>query len=318
MATTATTTTRALVVGGTNGVGYGLACRIAAQSTTSSVIISGRTKPQDIPHANIEFRPLEATSMRQIKQYTDAFKASSSAQSSSAQQQQQQSEPSQKLDYLIMSQGILSMAGRTETPEGIDRKMALHYYGKQLLLRELLPTLKEDAKVIIVYDGKLGSPDKLVWDDLDLKTNFSLGKAADHCISMNDAMIQHFAAEQKKKEGKGEAGNDTPARRHFVHAFPGVVNTGIWREMPWYLRPALRVLTPLFATSPEMCAKNLLEGTVERAAARGAEGLFWSNIDQKGRLVEGKAVWSEEQLKKVVDHTWEVIDRAFETKDAGS
>ncbi|KAJ4169650.1 hypothetical protein NW754_005802 [Fusarium falciforme] len=102
-------TTRALVVGGTSGIGYAMACRVAAEASTSIVTISGRTKPNNIPHANINFRPLEATSMRQIKQYTDDFKAQG-----------------QKLDLLIMTQGIMTTAGRTETPEGIDRKMALH------------------------------------------------------------------------------------------------------------------------------------------------------------------------------------------------
>src|SRR3954451_20328262 len=113
---------RALVVGGTNGIGYAMACRVAAEASSSAVIISGRTKPRDIPHANMEFRPLDATSMRQIKQYTDTFK----------------SIQGQKLDLLIMTQGIMTTAGRIETPESIDRKMALHYYGRQLLIRELI------------------------------------------------------------------------------------------------------------------------------------------------------------------------------------
>jgi NAD(P)-dependent dehydrogenase (short-subunit alcohol dehydrogenase family) len=281
---------RALVVGGTSGIGYAMACRVANEIKPSTVVISGRTQPQDIPHGNIEFRPIEATSMRQIKQYTDAFK--------SAQGQEQ------KLDLLIMTQGILTTAGRTETAEGIDRKMALHYYGRQLLLRELLPTLKEDAKVIIVLDGVLGSPDKLDWEDLDLKKKFSLMGAANHCTSMNDGMVQFFAAQQQR-EGTGQ--------RHFVHAMPGTVNTNIARELPWLMRPLAKVLTSVIGTSPETCAENLLNGASACAAAGKEEGRFWSNLDSKGRPVEGKAIWSEEQMKKVADHTWEIIDKALET-----
>ena len=176
-----------MVVGGTNGIGHAMACRVAAEAGSSAVIISGRTKPKNIPHANMEFRQLDATSMREIKQYTDTFK----------------SVPGQKLDLLIMTQGIMTTAGRTETPEGIDRKMALHYYGRQLLIRELLPTLKEDAKVIIVFDGLFGSPTKLNWEDLDLKTHFSLGKAANHCMVMNDAMVQFHAAQQQRQASTG-------------------------------------------------------------------------------------------------------------------
>ena len=279
---------RALVVGGTNGIGYAMACRVAAQAGTSAVIISGRTKPKNLPHSNMEFRPLDASSMRQIKQYTDAFK---SAQES-------------KLDLLIMTQGIMTIAGRTETSEGIDRKMALHHYGKQLLIRELLPVLKDDAKVILVLDGNLGNPNKLIWDDLDLKTHYSLAKAADHCITMTDGMIQYHAAQQQK-QGTGS--------RQFFHVFPGAVNTNLATELPWYLRPVLRVLGKLVAVSPDTCAEYLLNGVPECAASSQKEGRYWSNMNSKGRLIADKAIWTEEQMDKVADHTWNLVDKAIQT-----
>ena len=282
---------KALVVGGTSGIGYAMACRVAAAAATEanppSVIIAGRTKPENLPHPNMEFRRLDATSMREIKQYTDELKSAA---------------PGQQLDMLIMTQGIFTVAGRTETPEGIDGKMALHYYGRQLFIRELLPALREDAKVITVLDAKLGSPDKLLWEDLDLKNNFSLGRAASHCITLNDAMVQYHAAQQRQL-GVG--------RRHFVHAFPGGVNTpGITREMPWYLRPLVRLVVP-FTVTPDTCAKYLLDGAVNCTAAGEKEGRFWSNIDNKGQLVKNKAIWSDEQMEKIADHTWGLIDKAL-------
>ncbi|KXX82448.1 Dehydrogenase/reductase SDR family member on chromosome X [Madurella mycetomatis] len=278
---------RALVVGGTSGIGYAMACRIAAETNSSSVIVSGRTKPQNLLHANIEFRPLEATSMREIKQYTDAVKFSVQG---------------QQLDLLIMSQGILSFAGRSETPEGIDRKMALHYYGKQLLIRELLPALKDDAKVIIVFDGKFGSPDKLNWDDLDLKTHFSLGTSANHCMAMNDAMVQWWAAQQQRQGTHS---------RHFVHAWPGVVDSNPGKNLSWYIRTPMQVLGGLVGVSPDTCAERLLKGASECAAAGKQQGRFWSNIDNKGRLISNKAIWSDEQMNKIADHTWRLVDGAL-------
>lgn len=279
--------TRALVVGGTGGIGYAMACRLAAEAN-STVIISGRTKPASIPHSNMEFRSLDASSMRAIKQYAEQYKLSSST-------------PDQKLDMLVMTQGILTTAGRTETSEGIDRKMALHYYGRQLLIRELSPMLKDDAKVVVVLDGLRGSPAKLNWDDLDLKTHFTLRAAADHCISMNDAMIQYWAAQQ----------GATTGRRHFIHAFPGMVSTNIFHGLPWYLRPLARVGS-LIAVPPDTCAENLLKGVSEVAAEGEKNGRGWSCIDDKGKLVGEKPIWSEEEQKKVADHTWKTVDEASE------
>ncbi|KAK4458353.1 hypothetical protein QBC42DRAFT_276885 [Cladorrhinum samala] len=284
--------TRALVVGGTGGIGYAIACRIASESKSSTVIISGRNKPQEIPHANMEFRPLDASSMRCIKQYTDAYKLAP------------EGGKDRSLDLLVLTQGILTMAGRTETPEGIDRKMALHYYGRQLLIRELLPVLKDDAKVLVVLDGvRGGPPNKLNWDDLDLKRSYGLGSAANHCISMNDAMVQAYAARQQQQEGG--------PRRHFVHAYPGVVQTNIASSLPWYLRPAAQAVSHLLAVSADTCAEHMIRGTRECAAAGEKEGRFWSCIDDKGRLVASKPAWGEEQMNKIEEHTWKVIDDAI-------
>ncbi|EXJ89138.1 hypothetical protein A1O3_02202 [Capronia epimyces CBS 606.96] len=302
---------RALVVGGTNGIGYAMACRVAAEASTSNsnsnnnnsspsaVIISGRTKPTNIPHANMEFRRLDATSMHQIKQYTDTFKSGL------------QDKPDQKLDLLIMTQGIMNTAGRTETPEGVDRKMALHYYGKQLLIRELMPALKEDAKVVVVFDSVYGRPSKLDWNDLDLKKHFSLSKAANHCMVMNDVMVQFYAAQQQQQQQQTTSTTATPNRRHFVHAWPGAVDTNLFTELPWYLQPVLRLAALLLAVSPDTCAERLLNGLADCSTAGNKDGRFWSHMDNKGHLVANKTIWSEDQMKKVADHTWAIVDGAI-------
>lgn len=279
--------TRALVVGGTAGIGYAMAVRLAAESASSRIIISGRNKPKDIPHPNMEFSPLDASSMRAIKKYTDAFKST-------------QPEP---LDLLILTQGIFTMAGRTETAEGIDNKMALHFYGKQLLIRELLPALKQDARVVIVLDGKTGSaPSQLDWTDLDLKRNYTLSNAAKYCVTMTDAMVQAFAARQEA-EGAG--------RRHFIHAFPGVVNTSIAGKLPWFVRPLAKGLFSVAGTSPDTCAEHMLTGTRTVSADGDKSGRYWSCINSKGKLISGKPAWTTDEIKGIEDHTWKIIDEAL-------
>lgn len=278
---------RALVVGGTSGTGYALACRLAADPSTISVIISGRTKPASLPHSNMHFKPIDATSMRNIKAYTDAFKASEK----------------EKLDYLVLTQGVINLDGRVETPEGIDRKMAVHYYGRQMLIRELLPSLALDAKVISVYDSSSGDPSKLNWQDFDLKDNFSLANAAQHCMNMNDIMTQRFASTQLAGE-----------KRHFVHAFPSLVNTNIGRDLAWYMRVPAKAFQIAVATKPSVWAERLMSGLEVRVEEGESEGKRWHYLDQKGRSIKNKKVWTEEEMEKVVGHTWGLLDAAVATK----
>ncbi|GKU07821.1 hypothetical protein FLAG1_10676 [Fusarium langsethiae] len=274
---------KSLVVGGTGGIGYAIACRIAANAPSSTVIISGRNEPKNIPHSNIQFRALDASSMRAIKNYTDELKASQD-----------------RFGTLVLTQGILTTAGRTETSEGIDRKMALHYYGRQLLIRELMPALTEDAKVLIVLDGVRGGPDKLNWQDLDLKSNFSVSNAAAHCLSMTDAMVQYYGTEQKAAGTK----------RHFIHALPGVVNTNIASSLPWYLRGPASAVASLLGVSPETCAENMLRGVENSVSSGDKTGRSWGFINEKGVVIE-KTAWNEEQVQKVNDHTWNIVDGAL-------
>jgi NAD(P)-dependent dehydrogenase (short-subunit alcohol dehydrogenase family) len=114
-------------VGGTSGIGEGLV-RALAQYTggDADIIIVGRNReageailsslPTPPPSANPprrEFIHCDATLMRNVQATTDHL-----------------SKRFPKLNYLVITTGILSLKGRDETDEGIDRKLALHYYSR--------------------------------------------------------------------------------------------------------------------------------------------------------------------------------------------
>ncbi|KAG5657684.1 hypothetical protein KAF25_007717 [Fusarium avenaceum] len=274
----------ALVVGGTSGIGYAIAKRIATAPNYhfSAVTIVGRNKPKVMPAEDTSFRAVDASSMHELKQFAQEFRSNAS---------------NNPLDLLVMTQGIMTFAGRTETSEGIDRKMALHYYGKQLLIRELSPIMNQNTKVLLVLDGLNGKPEKLNWDDLDLKETFSLANAANHCTVMNDAMVQYYAKLQ---------GEDN--KRFFVHAYPGVVDTTTPRNSPWYFRAVSKVASKVIGSTPDQCAERLLDGLYKSAKDKEPQGVFWGCIDNHGKEVQGKKEWSEEETKKIADHTWAIVD----------
>ena len=182
----------AVFVGGTSGIGEGMARTFAEHTKgNSSIIIVGRNraaadailaslpKPAEKDNLKVarEFIQCDVTLMKNVKNTAQDILSRHS-----------------KINYLVMSPGIMTFVGRDETPEGIDKKMAVHYYGRWTFLRELLPALEkakddgEDAAAMSVFGA--GNGGKIDVDDLAMKKNYSTKNAALALPTYNDLMMQ--------------------------------------------------------------------------------------------------------------------------------
>ena len=125
----------AVVVGGTAGIGSGIALRLARAD--ASVVIVGRSKKRGdemvaqlstlSKTAKHSFVPCNATLLKSATQFSESFAKQHS-----------------HLDFLVLTQGIATMQGRTETAEGLDEKMSLHYYSRMAFIAKLLPFMAGD------------------------------------------------------------------------------------------------------------------------------------------------------------------------------
>jgi len=184
------------------------------------------------------------------------------------------------------------MGGRKDTPEGFDDKMAVHYYGRYSLIRELLPLLRSTAdtepphtvRVMVVLAAGKG---KLVYDgDYDLKQHYGMGECADACSLYNDLMVEDLSINNENIS--------------FFHAFPGFVDTDLGRNLPFIMKPVISVMS-FFAVSKEDCGAQLLSGMCN------PELKGWHLLDDKGKTVKPCADHTEETRKKVITHTIEII-----------
>jgi NAD(P)-dependent dehydrogenase (short-subunit alcohol dehydrogenase family) len=124
----------AVVVGGTAGIGAGIAGALASSFKGDvDVYIIGRNKaagqavldglPLPSPSQDgagarrpiRDFIPCDAWLMRDVASTTAELKTTKGV---------------DKINYLVMSPGIMTLQGRTESDEGIDQKLALHYYAR--------------------------------------------------------------------------------------------------------------------------------------------------------------------------------------------
>ena len=118
----------AVFVGGTAGIGAGMARAFARhRGGNAHIVLVGRNRaaaeevlasfpppPQgDGEKAKHEFVECDVSLMKNVRETA-----------------RQLGERLGRLNYLVMTQGMMTTQGRVETEEGIDRKMALHYYSR--------------------------------------------------------------------------------------------------------------------------------------------------------------------------------------------
>ena len=184
------------------------------------------------------------------------------------------------------------MSGRDETPEGLDRKLSVHYFSRVAFALALLPQLRaaERGAVMSVLSGGVHGAYAHAEDDFELHKHYSIKNAADAAGFYNDAAWDSLAAAQ---------GNE---HLLFVHAAPGFVRTAWGTQLPLPVRGLVRCLQTVLATPAEhsaefLCAPLFADGhgfklqgpkgepatvTTQHAAAR--EGIFAKTLDIVGRL----------------------------------
>ncbi|KAF8609718.1 NAD(P)-binding protein [Ceratobasidium sp. AG-I] len=251
----------ALFLGGTSGVGQAVAEALAdVTKGNAHIVISGRNKSaadqifSKLPNvpptpsssaesgSKYEFEACDATLMSNVRQTTQSLLGRLP-----------------KLNYLVLTPGFLTLKGRDETSEGMDKKLALNYYARWKFVQDLMPLLEkakaqgEDARVLTVLAA--GSNGKLNVNDLDLKHGYGLKSAADNATAMNDLAVEHFAAQHPDMA--------------FIHAFPGIVRTPLLTNFHWSVR-LLGPLVNLFTVSPAECAQWMLYTLLDPHDAKGS------------------------------------------------
>ncbi|EAU89862.1 hypothetical protein CC1G_07014 [Coprinopsis cinerea okayama7 len=291
----------AVFVGGTSGIGQGMAEAFGRMTNGNAhIIIVGRnrqaaesvlsnipspTSPPSQPQSGAsttkewtrEFIQCDATLMKSVQTASNEILAKHG-----------------KINYLIQSPGIMTTGGRDETSEGIDKKLALHYYARWKFIDELLPALRrankdgEDAKVMSVLGAGYGG--EIDVDDLGLVKGYSTRAAALQGTTYNDLMMEEFS-------------NRNPGLT-FIHAQPGGVKTNIANNSPSLLvrlagKIGLFFVAPFLSTS-EQCAHYMWKAIFNHAG-----GAFRTN--PKGADIgKWRYFGNEEQRKKLWEHTIEM------------
>lgn len=216
-------------MGGSSGLGRGTALALAKMNPKSIVIASrNETKAQLVidemnaihPEGIYSFQKVDLTRIQDIHRFATVFKSSQDS-----------------LNGLVLTAGIMTLDGRQETEEGVDREMATHYYGRLALIQELMPLLVKSAensnplstRVVTVLAGAGGG--WIVKDDLALKNHYSFLRARLVAAAYNDMMVKKLA--------------DLYPKIMFNHIFPGLVDTPLVNGLPFPIPQLAGIFAPL-------------------------------------------------------------------------
>ncbi|KAJ3782084.1 NAD(P)-binding protein [Lentinula aff. detonsa] len=283
----------AVFVGGTSGIGRGIAEAFARHTKGNAhIIIVGRNRaaaesiiasfPQPTsPTAKHEFIECDVSLLKNVRQVTSEILNKHA-----------------KLNFLVLSAGALDHNRTRLTEDGIDPVTALSYHSRWKLIYDLAPALEkarndnEDAKVLSVLSA--GNGGKIDLSDLELK-KASLMTWIQSLMTFNDIMMDGFALHYPSIS--------------FIHSFPGAVRTplGLNSASLWMRTWAfLANYTPLsyLLMTPENCGEYQLYGIHYTASTPGA----W-RIGKHGNDIEKQGYYGDDTSRDALwKHTMEVTD----------
>ncbi|KAL4995531.1 hypothetical protein BDV10DRAFT_202899 [Aspergillus recurvatus] len=333
----------AVFVGGTSGISLSTALSLARHTISPKIYLIGRSIPaaesaiRSIkalnPSAEPVFLPSDISLLKNVDRVCEQI-----------------TKREKYVNILFMTPGYLTLKGRDETSEGLDRKLALHYYVRMRFVNQLLPLLTSAAslpssgprggpgseeprlglsRVVSVLDPHVSVRPSgfgsaiLDYDDLSLKHSFTLKKCGHHASLMNNFYLEGMAQRHK----------DTS----FIHAYPSGVDTGILRGLPGgqIVRGLLGVLLrPFMVPVEESGERHLFAATAGRfpSAAQGMQedgpdgdvalgsdgrqssGCYWLSWDGAVFPEHGRIRQRREEgaVERVVEHTEAVFRRVCE------
>jgi NAD(P)-dependent dehydrogenase (short-subunit alcohol dehydrogenase family) len=266
---------RALVVGGTSGIGQGIALALAKRDC--EVIVVGRSAQRGneivqqlsalSPQKSHSFQSIDAFDLKSVKDIADRN--------------------DKKIDFLVLTHGMATIQGYTPTVNGIDQKLQLHYFSRIYLAKLMAPHMEEGSRILTVLSAGVHSKYNQFEDDFELKGTYSTKNAADAAGYYTDAGFERLSEEYPGLV--------------VAHACPGFVNTNWGTEFPWMLRMAIRPIQSFFARTLEDCGEFMTQGCLD-LSTKG-----FHLLDQDGKTFTGGIKHSPEDRDVIWERTLKLL-----------
>ncbi|KAI0147342.1 hypothetical protein GGR57DRAFT_260097 [Xylariaceae sp. FL1272] len=294
----------AVFTGGTDGIGKATLIRLVATKVPIKVYVVGRNGDRhksfleelrrSNDQADIVWVEGQLALLAEVQRISEAIKSRETS-----------------IDVLFMSAGFIYIGNeRMETSEGKLMSLALTYYGRTLLMMQLLPLLNASSmspRVLSVLAAGREST-SIYLDDIDLKKPgaYSLASGSRSSATYNSLTMSRLAKENPKVV--------------FIHHYPGGVSTGLFKKGfgdKWWF-PLFNIFLALYAWTPEQAGeKNIYMLTSEKY---GGKGVSLGPNEQPALNIDNSAKGGSLYLidDKLRELQQEKIMRELRNMDAGN
>lgn len=252
---------RALVTGGSDGIGLGIARRLAAAGAEVVLPVRNRAKGEaalasirrDHPGARISLRDLDLSSLRSVEALGRELR-----------------DEGAPLHLLVGNAGVMTPPDRQSTADGIELQFGTNHLGHVALVAHLMPLLQAGRARVTSQISVAARSGALNWTDLNWEQSY----AGQRAYSQSKIAFGLFALELDRRSQVGGWGITS----NLCH--PGVAPTSLLTARPELGRdrdtPQIRVIRAL-------SRRRILLGTPETA---GLPALFAATSPQArgGRL----------------------------------
>jgi NAD(P)-dependent dehydrogenase (short-subunit alcohol dehydrogenase family) len=266
------------IVGGTGGIGRAFSCLFAARGAYVTVV--GRTfRDSHVP--GIDFVEADLGLMTEAERVAKMLLA-------------------ETLDHLIFTTGIFAGPKRQETPEGIERDMAVSYLNRLVMVREMAPRLGRDRlnptmkpRVFVVAypgTGQVGTP-----DDLNAEKSYKALPQHMNTVAGNEILVLDAA--------------ERYPHVNFYGFNPGLIATDIRSNFMGHNKLLFNLMEgaiALFSQDTETYAKRV----VPLMLSPDLEGHSGSMFDRKGRAILPSEGLTESHRKKFISASEALVARA--------
>ncbi|MEV4461297.1 SDR family oxidoreductase [Microbispora sp. NPDC049633] len=234
---------RVLITGASDGVGLGMAARLAAAGADVLMPVRDRRKGenaiagirQSLPDAKVSLRDLDLSSLESIEALGNALR-----------------EEGRPIHILINNAGVMTPPSRQTTADGFELQFGTNHLGHFALVSHILPLLRAGRARVTSQISIAANRGAINWDDL----NWERGYNATRAYQQSKIALGLFGLEldrRSKAHGWGITSN-------LSH--PGVAPTSLLAARPELGRTAdtggVRLIRAL-------SARGILVGTVETA-----------------------------------------------------